>query len=274
MPFTSLKSVSILSLLLAMSVGGLAVADDENEKEDEDEKEFPVKLKVAIPADGDIAGYDARAYIVAASVQFPGVLSTTGLGQGINPASGNPTTVAELTGPGAHQQLPPFPGNFTATANSDHFPGFVIWQDTFRGNARVATPTPDVYKDPLLDVKNVAGLFEITTVINQTTKGTKVWTDWIQGGSGNFGRINEVTETNMVVTMVEGQAPNAIVDANSDGVFDENDLTAMGYKVISNTVKIKFFINGCQPGKLKLQKPNHVVTGAAACEPRTVPVLF
>lgn len=268
MRVTSSKSVLILPLLAATSVGGLVIADDEFRYE------FPVKLKVAIPADGDIAGYDARAYIVAASVQFPGDLSTTGLGQGTNPASGNPTTVAELTGPGAHQQLPPFPGNFTATANSDHFPGFVIWQDTFRGNARVATPTPDVYKDPLLDVKNVAGLFEITTVINQTTKGTKVWTDWIQGGSGNFGRIDEVTETNMVVTMVEGQAPNAIVDANSDGVFDENDLTAMGYNVISNTVKVKFFVNGCQPGKLKLQKPDQVVTGAAACEPRTVPVLF
>lgn len=270
MPLVTSKSVSLLPLLLAMSVSGFAIADDD----DDDEKKYPVRLEVPIPSPGDIGGYDARAYIVAASVQFPGDLSTTGLGQGVNRITGNPTTVAELTGPGAHQQLPPFPGDFTATANSDHFPGFVLWQDTFRGNARVLGNPPDVYKDPLLDVKNVAGLFEITTVINQTTKGTKVWTDWIQGGSGNFGRINEVTETNMVVTMVEGQAPNAIVDANNDGVFDENDLTAMGYKVISNTVKIKFYVNGCQPGKLKLQKPGKVVTGPDACEPRTVPVMF
>lgn len=233
---------------------------------------FPVKLVVPIPSAGDIAGYDARAYIVAASLQFPGALSTTGLGQGVNRITGNPTTTAELTGPGAHQQISFFPGDFTATANSDHFPGFVMWQDTFRGNLRVARTPANIYKDPLLDVKNVAGLFEISTVINQTTKGTKVWTDWLQGGSGNFGPLDEVTETNMVAVQVAGQAPDVITDANKDGKIDERDLTAMGYKVISNTVKIKFYLNGCQPGKLKLQAPGVVVTGPAACMPRTTPI--
>lgn len=267
MSTSSFKLVSVLSASLLTAALGSVVQAAERE-----DARFPVKLVVPIPSPGDIGGYDARAYIVAASLQFPGPLSTTGLGQGVNRITGNPTTVAELTGPGAHQQISFFPGDFTATANSDHFPGFVLWQDTFRGNLRVVGNPSDVYKDPLLDVKNVAGLFEITTVINQTTRGTKVWTDWIQGGSGNFGKLDEVTETNMVVTQVEGQAPDVITDANADGVFDERDLTAMGYKVISNTVKIKFYVNGCQPGKLKLQRPGVVVTGPAACMPRTVPI--
>ena len=271
-------SKTLLSLLSALTLSMLATAmpaqaDDDNDDDDG----RTVKMKVFRPLNGEISGYDARAYIVSAVLDFKGDLSTTGVGQGINPVTGLPESVAELTGPGAHQQLPPFHGTFSVDTNRDHFPGLVVLQDSARFNLRSTPATPGVFQystNDLLDQKNVANLFEITTVINQTTNGASIWTDWIQGGSGNFGRINEVTRSVLLVTFVEGVAPAAVTDANSDGTIDEKDLSAMGFKVLSNSIKRTFFINGCQPGKLILQKPGKVVTGAAACAARDVPVRF
>ena len=272
-------SKTLLSLLSALTLSMLATAmpaqaDDDND----DDNGRTVKMKVFRPLNGEISGYDARAYIVSAVLDFKGALSTTGVGQGINPVTGFPESVAELTGPGAHQQLPPFHGTFSVDTNRDHFPGLVVLQDTARFNLRSTPPaTPGAFQyttNDLLDQKNVANLFEITTVIDQNTRGTSIWTDWIQGGSGNFGRINEVTKSVLLVTFVEGVAPAAVTDANSDGKIDEKDLTAMGFKVLSNTVKRTFFVNGCQPGKLILQRPGTVVAGAAACAARDVPVRF
>jgi hypothetical protein len=266
-----MKSKLLVSLLSAIGVTTLLSTPVYADRDDDK----PVKLEVFRPHNGDIGGYDARGFITSAAVTFPGDLSTTGLGQGINPVTGLPQSVNELTGPGAHQQLPPYHGTFTVGVN-EHFPGFVMLQDTARFNERLGVPAGSfVYTtDNLIDMKNIADLFEITSVVNQTTKGTTVWTDWIQGGSGNFGPVDEVIKTKILVTVVEGTAPAAVHDANGDGAIDEKDLTAMGYKVISNTIKRTFYQNGCQPGKLILQNPGTVVTGPAACLPRDVPVRF
>lgn len=262
----------LLTLLSAMSITMLAMpAQADNDDDGDDDK--PVKLKVFRPHNGDIGGYDARGFITSAEVTFPGPLSTTGLGQGINPVTGLPQSINELTGPGAHQQLPPYHGTFSVDVN-EHFLGFVMLQDTARFNARTTPGDFQYTTDNLVDMKNIANLFEITAPVNQTTKGTTIWTDWLQGGSGNFGPVDQVIKTKILVTIVEGTAPKAVIDANGDGMIDEKDLTAMGYKVISNTVKRTFYQNGCQPGKLILQNPGKVVTGPAACLPRDVPVRF
>lgn len=269
-------SKMLVSLISAASISLLFTSMPAHAEHDDDDDGKPVKLKVFRPLNGEIAGYDARAYIVSAALRFPGDLSTTGLGQGINPITGFPQSVAELTGPGAHQQLPPFHGTFSVDTNRDHFPGLVVLQDTGRFNLRT-TPELGAFQyttNNLVDMKNVANLFEITTVIDQNTKGTSVWTDWLQGGSGNFGPINQVTKTTVLVTFVEGIAPAAVTDANNDGLINEEDLTAMGYTVLSNTIKRTFFLNGCQPGKLILQNPGKTVTGPAACLARDVPVRF
>lgn len=263
--FTLLSAVSIFSFATTLPV----MASDS-------EYHFPVKLDVFRPLNGDVGGYDARGFITSASVVFPGPLNTTGLGQGINPVTGLPESVNELTGPGAHQQLPPYHGTFSVDVN-EHFLGFVMFQDTFRGNARSTPAVPGVSQyttNDLVDMKNIANLFEITAPVNQTTQGTTVWTDWVQGGSGNFGPVDQVIKSTILVTIVAGTAPKLVLDANADGKIDEKDLTAMGYKVISNTVKRTFFVNGCQPGKLILRNPGQVVTGPAACLPRDVPVRF
>lgn len=267
--FTLLSAITISMLATAIT----AQADD---GKSDDEDDYSVKVQVFRPLNGDVAGYDARGFVTSASIQFPGDIDTTGLGVGINPVTGLKQSYGELTGPGAHQQLPPYHGTFSVAVN-EHFLGLVVLQDTGRFNRR---PVPfevnrfQYTTDDLIDIKNIADLFEITAVQNQTTKGTDVWTDWIQGGSANFGPLNQVIKSKISVTIVEGRAPAAVVDANGDGVVNAADLTAMGYKILSNTVTRDFYVNGCQPGKLILQKPRNVVTGTAACLPRDVPVAF
>lgn len=261
--FSLLTAASAISML---AIAIPAQADDEDEGK-------AVKLEVFRPLKGDISGYDARGFTVSAAFRFPGDLSTTGLGQGINPVTGFTQSVNELTGPGAHQQLPPYHGTFSVGVN-EHFRGLVVLQDTARFNLRTTPGAFQYTTDNLLDQKNIADLFEITGLIDQTTKGTSVWTDWLQGGSRNFGPLDQVVKSVVLVTLVEGTAPTAVVDANGDGKIDEDDLTAMGYKVLSNTITRTFYVNGCQPGKLILQNPGTVVTGLAACLPRDVPVRF
>jgi len=257
-----------------MSISMLAMpAQADNDRDDDDGK--PVKLQVFRPLNGDVAGYDARGFVTSASFEFPGDLTTTGLGQGINPVTGIQQSYAELTGPGAHQQIPTYHGTFSVGVN-EHFLGLVVLQDTGRFNLRT-TPELGAFQyttDNLVDIKNIADLFEITALQNQTSKGTAVWTDWLQGGSANFGPLDQVTKSKIIVTVVEGTAPAAVVDANGDGKINEKDLPAMGYKVLSNTITRTFYVNGCQPGKLILQKPGKVVTGPAACLARTEPVHF
>ena len=262
----------ILLTLLSVSMLATAIpAHADNDRDDDHGK--PVKLKVFRPLNGDVAGYDARGFVTSASFEFPGDLTTTGLGVGINPATGLQQSYAELTGPGAHQQLPPYHGTFSVGVN-EHFLGLVVLQDTARFNLRTTPGAFQYTTNNLLDMKNIADLFEITALQNQTTKGTAVWTDWIQGGSANFGPQNAVVQSKILVTVVEGTAPAAVTDANGDGKIDEKDLTAMGYKVLSNTITRTFYVNGCQPGKLILQNPGSTVTGPAACLPRDVPVRF
>jgi hypothetical protein len=268
-------SKKLFTLLSAITVSMLATAITAQADDNKDD-DYDVKVKVFRPLNGDVAGYDARGFVTSASIQFPGDIDTTGLGVGINPVTGLRQSYAELTGPGAAQQLPPYHGTFSVNVN-EHFLGLVVLQDTGRFNARpipfAVNPFQYTTHD-LIDIKNIADLFEITAVQNQTTKGTAVWTDWVQGGSANFGPRDQVIASKISVTIVEGRAPAAVVDANGDGVINAADLPAMGYKVLSNTVTRDFYVNGCQPGKLILQKPGEVVTGPAACLPRTEPHRF
>lgn len=265
----------LVSLLTVATVSALFSAVAARADDDREDDGKPVKLKVFRPLNGDVAGYDARGFVTSAAFQFPGDLTTTGLGVGINPVTSLPQSYAELTGPGVIQQKPPYHGTFSVGVN-EHFLGLVVLQDTARFNLRT-TPQLGAFQyttDNLVDIKNIADLFEITALQNQTSKGTEVWTDWLQGGSANFGPLDQVTESKITVTVVEGIAPVAVVDANGDGKINAKDLPAMGYKVLSNTITRTFYVNGCQPGKLILQNPHKVVTGPAACLPRDVPVSF
>lgn len=216
--------VSRRSLLRgAAAVGaGLAVANlaspieakDEDEDKDKDKK---VKLEVFAPRKGDVAGVGSRAFVVDLAARFRGDLASTGASP-------------ELTGPGGHQNIDPFPGTFGPGANLDHFPGLVVLLSSTRIGAGPG--------------QNVANLFNIVAVTNQTRHETEIWSTWIVGAPNAFGAVRELTRSRLLVAIVAGPAPNVVVDRNGDGVFDEVDLELMGYNVISNARTVDFIVNG------------------------------
>lgn len=176
-----------------------------------------VKLKVFAPAEGDVAGVASTGFLVDLAVEFPGDLASTGAS-------------LELTGGGVHQNAPPFPGTFSPGANKDHFPGLVVLLSSTRIGAGPG--------------HNLSNLFNIISVTNRTPTSTEIWATWIIGAKNAFGIEGALTPSELLVTVVEGTAPDAVQDLNGDGKFDSKDLKLMGYTVLSKTKKIDFVVNG------------------------------
>lgn len=211
---TRFKRVSAISLaLLALStVMNPAFADRDGE--DDDRSAF---ITVFAPGKGDLAGLGSRAFLVDLAVQFDGDLASTG-------------ATPELTGPGPLQNAGPFPGTFSLGANKDHFPGLVVLLSSTITGAGAG--------------HNLANLFNINTVTNQDASGTEIWSTWIVGAPNAFAKAGEQTPARLFVAVVEGSAPDVVADLDGNGVFNKKDLRLMGYKVISNTPKVDFVVNG------------------------------
>lgn len=215
----ALKRISTiaLALLANFSLAPLALADD---NEDADEAKSAV-ITVFAPGKGDVAGVGSRGFLVDIAIQFSGDLASTGAS-------------LELTGPGPLANAGPFPGTFSLGANLDHFPGLVVLLSSTTVGAGAG--------------QNVANLFNINAVTNQSTEGTEIWSTWIIGAPNAFGRVGERTPSRLFLAVVEGTAPNVVVDMDGNGVFNKKDLKLMGYKVISNIPKVDFVVNGLASG--------------------------
>lgn len=212
MPSKRLKPVWFLpcALLALSSVFNPAFAD-----RDDDDK--TAEIKVFAPGKGDVAGVGSRAFLVDMAIQFAGDLASTGV-------------TPELTGPTPLANAGPFPGSFSLGANKDHFPGLVVLLSSTTVGAGPG--------------HNLSNLFNINTVTNQSADGTEIWSTWIIGAPNAFGKVGEQTPSRLFVAVVEGVAPDVVTDMNADGVYDKKDLRLMGYKVISNTPKVDFIVNG------------------------------
>lgn len=195
--------------LLLLGIGAVQADDDQHHGR--------VKLKVFAPAEGDVAGVASSGFLVDLAVEYPGDLASTGAS-------------LELTGPGAHQNAPPFPGTFGAGANKDHFPGLVVLLSSTRIGAGPG--------------HNLSNLFNIISVTNRTPTSTEIWGTWIIGARNAFGVEGQMIPSELLVTVVEGTAPDVVQDLNGDGKFDQKDLTLMGYKVLSKSKKVEFVVNG------------------------------
>ncbi|HWR75885.1 MAG TPA: hypothetical protein VN283_01580 [Thiobacillus sp.] len=209
---TRFKRVSAFSfaLLALASLMNPAFAD-----RDRDDDDKIASIEIFAPEKGYVAGLGSRAFLVDLAIEFEGNLASTGV-------------TPELTGPGPLANAGPFPGTFGFGANTDHFPGLVVLlSSTVSGPGR-----------------NLANLFNITTVTNQEEDSTEIWTTWIVGAPNAFGKAGEDTPSRLFVAVVEGVAPDAVTDMDGNGVFDKKDLKLMGYKVISNTPKVDFVVNG------------------------------
>lgn len=218
MVFTQFKHRTAIPLalltLLAITHPAYAGRDRDQDRDDDDKT---VAIKIFAPGKGDVAGIGSSAFLVDMSLQFNGDLASTGV-------------TPELTGPGPQQNVGSFPGTFGLGANKDHFPGLVV---LLSSTAIGAGPG-----------QNISNLFNINTVTNRDANGTEIWSTWIAGAPNAFGKVGVNTDARLFIAVVEGLAPDVVLDMDGNGVLDKKDLRLMGYKVISNTPKVNFVING------------------------------
>jgi len=165
----------------------------------------PAEIEIFAPDDGDRVGVEGIGWFVDIAVDFEGNLKSTGF-------KGN-----QLTGPGVHNNAPPFPGNFAAGVD-DRFPGLVVLISTTSVGAR--------------SCQNLADLFNLTGVTNRKEGETEIWDTWIIGAPA-FGRhtsstlyVAEVADLNH--NGIHDDAPAVVTDANHDGSCNADDLEAIG----------------------------------------------
>lgn len=202
-----LKILAFVCVSAIALTSGVATADGDRS----------AKLTIFAPATDDVAGVSSRGFLVDLAVEFEGDLAATGAS-------------SELTGPGVLQNAGPFPGTFSAGANKDHFPGLVVLLTSTTLGAGAG--------------QNVSNLFNIIAVTNRTPTKTEIWGSWIVGAKNAFGVEGQMTPSRLFVTVVEGVAPDVVMDMNGDGKHDANDLKLMGYTVISKSRHVDFVVNG------------------------------
>lgn len=191
-------------------IAGVAVADS-------DRDDRSAEIKIFAPGGGDVAGVSSRGFLVDLAVDFDGDLTSTGAS-------------LELTGPGPLQNAGPFPGTFSLGANKDHFPGLVVLLSSTTVGAGAG--------------HNLSNLFNVIAVTNRTPTNTEIWATWIVGAKNAFGVEGQMTPSRLFVTVVEGVAPDVVLDLNADGKLDSKDLTLMGHKVLAKGRHVDFTVNG------------------------------
>ncbi len=181
----------------------------------------PAKVNLNAPANGDEVGVQGKGWIVDLSVDFPVPFAQTG-------------AVLQLTGPGAHAGIPPFPGTFSP-GQDDRFPGLIVLLSNTPGQPGAAG-----FQGP---GTNLANLFNVTGVGNAEGDSTEIITTWIVGAP------NWLRRTTILVAIaadlnrdgIYNDAPGLVLDSDGDGKIDEFDLRAFG--VASRVVERRFFVN-------------------------------
>ena len=173
----------------------------------------PVNVTVFSPREGDIAGRESRGFFVDLALRYPSVASS-----GAN---------FQLTGPGTHQNLAPFPGAFAAGVD-EKLPGLIVLLSTSTVGARSA--------------QNLANLFNLTGFTNQKTN--EIWDTWLVGAASFGKNVHSVLRVAVASDKnkdgVYNDAPAVVPDANRDGRINAVDLTAFG--VASNIAVVPFEI--------------------------------
>jgi hypothetical protein len=184
----------------------------------------PVRIEVFAPERGANAGASGFGWFVDMEVDF--------LGQNLHQAG---FTGLQLTGPMAHNNIPPFPGLFS-TGQDDRLPGLVVLTST-TNNTLPGFSGPGT---------NLANLFNLTGITNRDSKETELWDTWIVGAAIAGQNVNTTLTVAVIKDLnhdgVFNDAPNVVPDLNHDGRIDAADLKLLG--VASNIVTVPFRING------------------------------
>jgi hypothetical protein len=184
----------------------------------------PVRIEVFAPERGANAGASGFGWFVDMEIDF--------LGKNLHQAG---FSGLQLTGPGVHTNVPPFPGLFS-TGRDDRLPGLVVLTST-TNNTLAGFSGPGT---------NLANLFNLTGITNRDSKETELWDTWIVGAPIAGQNVN----TTLTVAVIKDRnhdgifndAPNVVPDLNHDGRIDAADLRLLG--VASNIVTVRFRING------------------------------
>jgi hypothetical protein len=184
----------------------------------------PVRIEVFAPEKGANAGANGFGWFVDMEVDF--------LGQNLHQAG---FTGLQLTGPGVHNNVAPFPGLFSP-GQDDRLPGLVVLTAT-TNNTVAGFSGPGT---------NLANLFNLTGITNRDNKETELWDTWIVGAA----IAGQNVDTTLTVAVIDdlnndgvfNDAPNVVTDLNHDGRIDAQDLKLLG--VASNIVTVPFRING------------------------------
>lgn len=184
----------------------------------------PVQVEVFAPERGDNAGAAGFGWFVDMELTFHGKnLRQTGF-NGL-----------QLTGPGVHNNAPPFPGAFSP-GQDDRTPGLVVLTST-TNNTIAGFSGPGT---------NLANLFNLSGITNRTPRETELWDTWIVGAPIAGQNVNATLTVAVVDDLnhdgIYNDAPNVVTDVNKDGRIDAKDLQALG--VASNIVTVPFRING------------------------------
>jgi len=184
----------------------------------------PVRIEVFAPEKGANAGANGFGWFVDMEVDF--------LGQNLHQAG---FSGLQLTGPGVHNNVAPFPGKFSP-GQDDRLPGLVVLTST-TNNTVAGFSGPGT---------NLANLFNLTGITNRDSKETELWDTWIVGAP----IAGQNVDTTLTVAVIDdlnhdgifNDAPNVVPDLNNDGRIDAADLKLLG--VASNIVTVPFRING------------------------------
>lgn len=213
--FRRLQALPVLAAATAVLVGSLAAtASGKPAAPTAKRAAPPVTVTVFSPRKGDVAGKESRGFFVDLALRYPSVASS---GAGF-----------QLTGPGTHQNLAPFPAAF-APGVDEKLPGLIVLLSTSTVGARNA--------------QNLANLFNLTGFTNQKTN--EIWDTWLVGASG-FGRnVRSVLRVAVAADKnkdgIYNDAPAVVPDANRDGRINSVDLKTYG--VASNIAVVPFEIH-------------------------------
>jgi hypothetical protein len=212
---------AVAALLVAIGVSTAAVFASTSGSSN---RAKPVRIEVFAPERGANAGANGFGWFVDMEVDF--------LGMNLHQAG---FSGLQLTGPGVHNNVPPFPGAFS-TGRDDRLPGLVVLTST-TNNTLAGFSGPGT---------NLANLFNLTGITNRDGKETELWDTWIVGAA----IAGQNVDTTLTVAVVDdlnqdgvfNDAPSVVPDLNNDGRVDAQDLDLLG--VASNIVTVPFRING------------------------------
>jgi len=212
-----MKSTSLIAGLLTgltLSVSPIiANADKGFHKNHQD-----INIELFAPAKGDNVGIGGRGWFVDIAIQYEGDLESSGFSD------------FQITGPGPHNNVAPFPGTFSPGAD-ERLPGVIVLLSTTTIGGG--------------SCQNLANLFNLTGVTNVTEDATEIWDTWIVGaplfGVGTQSKVYIAVADDLNNDGIFNDAPDIVPDSNNDGKCNARDLKAFG--IASNIAKTRFYIN-------------------------------